>query len=56
MATSGTAKSGVVQPRADQPRVGTSNLQKREGSPNLTYRQVGYKTSGGRSQRDYARG
>jgi hypothetical protein len=55
MATSGTPKSGTVQPRADQPRVGTPNLQSREGSPSLTYRQVGYKNSGGRSQRDYAR-
>jgi len=55
MATSGTEKSGVVQPKSDQPRVGTSNLQKREGTPSLTYRQVGYKNSGGRSQRDYAR-
>ena len=55
MATSGTPKSGVVQPRADQPRVGTSSLQRGESSPNLTYRQVGYKTSSGRSQRDYAR-
>ena len=55
MATQGSASSGVTQPKADQPRVGTSNLQKREGTPSLTYRQVGYKNSGGRSQRDYAR-
>jgi hypothetical protein len=55
MATPGSPKAGVTQPRADQPRVNTPTLQRGEASPNLTYRQVGYKNSGGRSQRDYAR-
>jgi hypothetical protein len=55
MATQGSASSGVTQPKADQPRVNTSSLQRGESSPALTYRQVGYKTSSGRSQRDYAR-
>jgi hypothetical protein len=55
MAIKGSAASGVTQPKADQPRVGTSSLQRGESSPNLTYRQVGYKTNSGRSQRDYAR-
>ena len=55
MATTGSPKAGVTQPRADQPRVNTPTLQRGESRPNLTYRQVGYKNSGGRSQRDYAR-
>ena len=55
MATTGSQSAGVTQPRADQPRVNASTLQRGEASPNLTYRQVGYKTNGGRSQRDYAR-
>ena len=55
MATKGSSSSGIIQPKADQPRVGTSNLQRGESSPALTYRQVGYKTTGGRSQRDSAR-
>jgi hypothetical protein len=55
METTGSPKEAVTQPRADQPRVNTSNLQRGEARPNLTYRQVGYKTNGGRSQRDYAR-
>jgi hypothetical protein len=42
-------------PKADQPKVSTKELSRGEQTPNLTYRQTGYKTSGGRSQRDYAR-
>jgi len=55
MENTGSPKAGVTQPRASQPRVETSSLQSREASPSLTYRQVGYKNNGGRSQRDYAR-
>jgi len=55
MATSGTERSGMTQPKADQPRVNTSSLQRKEGSPTLTYRQDGVKNYAGRSQRDYAR-
>ena len=56
MATApGSSRAGVTQPKADQPRVNTSSLQRKEGFPSLTYRQDGYKTSGGRSMRDYAR-
>lgn len=56
MATApGSPRSGVTQPKADQPRVNTSSLQRKEGSPSLTYRQDGVKNYSGRSQRDYAR-
>lgn len=54
MAKSPGTKS-MTQPKADQPRVGTESLKRGEGTPNLTYRQTGYKTSTGRSQRDYSR-
>ena len=53
--TPGSPRSGVTQPKADQPRVNTSSLQRKEGSPSLTYRQDGFKNYSGRSQRDYAR-
>jgi len=54
MATApGTAS--MTQPKADQPRVTTESLKRGEASPNLTYRQTGYKNMSGRSQRDYTR-
>jgi hypothetical protein len=56
MATApGSSGAGVTQPKADQPRVNTSSLQRKEASPSLTYRQEGIKNYTGRSQRDYAR-
>ena len=53
--TPGSSRAGVTQPMADQPRVNTSSLQRKEASPSLTYRQDGVKNYAGRSQRDYAR-
>jgi hypothetical protein len=44
-----------ASPKSDQPKVTTKELSRGEQTPNLTYRQTGIKTSGGRSQRDYAR-
>ena len=56
MATApGSSGAGVTQPKADQPRVNTSSLQRKEAPPSLTYRQEGIKNYAGRSQRDYAR-
>jgi hypothetical protein len=56
MATApGSSRAGVTQPKADQPRVNTSSLQRKEAAPSLTYRQDGVKNYAGRSQRDYAR-
>jgi hypothetical protein len=54
-AAPGSSGAGVTQPKADQPRVNTSSLQRKEASPSLTYRQDGVKNYAGRSQRDYAR-
>ena len=51
----GSSRAGVTQPTADQPRVNTSSLQRKEAAPSLTYRQDGVKNYAGRSQRDYAR-
>ena len=53
--TPGSSRAGVTQPKADQPRVNTSSLQRKEAAPSLTYRQDGVKNYTGRSQRDYAR-
>jgi hypothetical protein len=53
--TPGSSRAGVTQPKADQPRVNTSSLQRKEAAPSLTYRQDGIKNYAGRSQRDYAR-
>jgi len=50
-----SSRAGVTQPKADQPRVNTSSLQRKEAAPSLTYRQDGVKNYAGRSQRDYAR-
>jgi hypothetical protein len=47
--------TGITQPTADQPRVDTASLKRNEASPNLTLRQTGFKTTYGRSQRDYNR-
>jgi hypothetical protein len=47
--------TGMTQPTADQPRVDTASLKRNESAPNLTLRQTGYKTSYGRSQRDFNR-
>jgi hypothetical protein len=56
MATApGSSRAGVTQPKADQPRVNTSSLERKEAAPSLTYRQDGVKNYAGRSQRDYAR-
>ena len=52
-ATPGT--QSMTAPKADQPRVTTESLKRGEGSPNLTMRQTGIKTSYGRNQRDYNR-
>ena len=53
--TPGSSRAGVTQPKADQPRVNTSSLQRKEAAPSLTYRQDVVKNYAGRSQRDYAR-
>ena len=53
--TPGSSRAGVTQPKADQPRMNTSSLQRKEAAPSLTYRQDGVKNYAGRSQRDYAR-
>jgi len=50
-----TNNTGMTQPIADQPRVDTASLKRNEASPNLTLRQTGFKTTYGRSQRDYNR-
>jgi hypothetical protein len=51
----GSSGAGMTQPKADQPRVDTSSLQRKEAPPSLTYRQEGIKNYTGRSQRDYSR-
>lgn len=49
------ATQAQVMPKADQPRVNTSDLKRLDNVPSLTYRQTGSKTQTGRSQRDYTR-
>ena len=45
-----------VSPKADQPRVTTETLRKQTSGPGLTSRTTGVRnTSGGRTQRNYAR-
>jgi len=45
-----------TQPKADQPRVTTETLRKQTSGPGLTQRTTGVRnTSGGRTQRNYAR-
>ena len=49
------ATQAQVAPKADQPRVNTSDLKRLDSGPSLTYRQTGSKNTSGRSQRDYTR-
>jgi len=45
-----------TSPKADQPRVTTETLRKQTSGPGLTSRTTGVRnTSGGRTQRNYAR-
>ena len=55
MAT-GNVGGSQTQPKADQPRVTTETLRKQTSGPGLTQRTTGVRnTSGGRTQRNYAR-